>query len=178
MKKFHHNKSFQTDAVQIHVDPPLISLIKSKLDLKTKRDDVNIKLRRNPTPEKMDIYELKMDLFDNSDPYKLLLFIQNFKMMIEALVMIIANVNIQYSHNILRGELLCEFYYLCIQIGSMSITHLNQFILDLGTYFNPENVISKKTRMMHHRTRKICKLKVRCYAACTVELNKYLTVFP
>ena len=68
MKKFHHNKSFQTDAVQIHVDPPLISLIKSKLDLKTKRDDVNIKLRRNPRPEKMDMYELKMDLFDNSDP--------------------------------------------------------------------------------------------------------------
>ena len=105
-------------------------------------------------------------------------FIQNFKMTIEALGMIIANVNIQYLHIILRGELLCEFYYLCIQIGSMAITHLNQSILDLGTYFNPENVISKQKRMMHHRTRKLCKLKVRRYAACTVELNKYLTVFP
>ena len=57
MKNFYHKKSWRTDLVQIHIEPHLISLIKSKLDLKMERDYVKIKLRRNPMSEKLDIFE-------------------------------------------------------------------------------------------------------------------------
>ena len=43
----------------------MIPLIKSNIDLKMERDYVKIKLRRNPDSEKLDMYELKMDLFEN-----------------------------------------------------------------------------------------------------------------
>ena len=50
---------------KIHVEPPLIPIIKSKLDFKKENDYAKIKFRRSPTPEKLDMYEIKMDLFNN-----------------------------------------------------------------------------------------------------------------
>ena len=63
-----HKNIWYTGSVQTHVDPPLITLIKSKLDLKMERDYAKIKLRRNTSSEKSDMYEFKMDLFDNGEP--------------------------------------------------------------------------------------------------------------
>ena len=48
--------------------PPLILLIKSKNDAKSDKDSVKIKLRRDPTSEKSDLYKFKMDLFNNGNP--------------------------------------------------------------------------------------------------------------
>ena len=68
----------------MHVDPPPMPLIKSKNDEKPDKYFVNIKLRRYPTPEKSDLYELKMSLFDKGDTEEFLLFIRNFQMTLEA----------------------------------------------------------------------------------------------
>ena len=68
----------------MHVDSPLIPLIKSNQDTKSEKDCVEIKLRRYPTSEKSYIYEFKMGFFDNGKPEVFLLFVRNFKMTLEA----------------------------------------------------------------------------------------------
>ena len=84
MKKFSHNKKWNTWTAQVHVDPPPTTLIKSKNDNKSYKDFVKIKLRRDPTSENLDLYQLKMALFANGDPEEFLLFIRNFNMTPEA----------------------------------------------------------------------------------------------
>ena len=51
MKNLSDQKIQHTGAVQILVGTPLIQLTKSKLNLKTEKDYMKIKLRRNPTSE-------------------------------------------------------------------------------------------------------------------------------
>ena len=93
---------------------------------------MKIKLRRNSISEKSDMYEFKMDLFDNVKPEELLLFVQNFKMTIAASVMLAANAKIQYLHTLISGEALHKFDTFYIKNGSMNVTHSNQVILGLG----------------------------------------------
>ena len=52
MKNIFHKKKWNVGTVQVHVDPPLIPLIKSKNNEKLDKDCVKIKLRRYPTPQK------------------------------------------------------------------------------------------------------------------------------
>ena len=54
--------------VQVHVKPPPTPLIKIKHDDKLDKYFVKLKLRRDPTSTKWDLYEFKMDLFDNGNP--------------------------------------------------------------------------------------------------------------
>ena len=68
MKKILHKRKWNVGVIQVHVDPPPIHLIKIKHDDKLDRDFVNIKLRRDPTSETLDLYEFKIVLFDNSNP--------------------------------------------------------------------------------------------------------------
>ena len=57
---------------------------KSKLDTKSEKYYVNLKLRRNPTSEKFDMYEFRMALCNNGDPEEFLLFQRNYKMALDA----------------------------------------------------------------------------------------------
>ena len=52
----------------MHVDTPLIPLVKSKNDEKLDKDFVKIKLRRDTKSQKSDLYELKTALFDSGEP--------------------------------------------------------------------------------------------------------------
>ena len=61
-------KGYIYRAVQIQVYPSPIPLIKIKLDMKSKKDYIKIKLCRNPMLEKSGMYEIKLALFDNGDP--------------------------------------------------------------------------------------------------------------
>ena len=65
MRNILNNKSWCIGVLQINVDPPPITLIKSKSDIKAKNDCVKMKLRRDLTSETLDLYEFKMSLFDN-----------------------------------------------------------------------------------------------------------------
>ena len=67
---------------------------------------VRIKLCRDPTPEKSDIYEFKISLFDNGEPEEFLLFIRDFNITFEASGQIIYGVNIQYLCTMICGEVL------------------------------------------------------------------------
>ena len=73
-----HKNKWNAGTVQVHENPPLIPLIKIKIDDKSDTYFVKIKLRRDPTSEKLDLYEFKMDLFDNGKMEEFLLFIRNF----------------------------------------------------------------------------------------------------
>ena len=83
MKNFSYNKLWIHRAVQIHTDTIPIPLIKSKPDMKTDKDYVDIKLHINLTPKKSFIYKLIMTLFDNVDPEEFLLFQQNCNMTLD-----------------------------------------------------------------------------------------------
>ena len=65
-------------AAQVHVDPPPIPPIKSKINEKPNRDFGKIELRRDSMSENLDLYELKMALYDNGKPEEFLLFIHKF----------------------------------------------------------------------------------------------------
>ena len=74
MKKILHRKKWNMAVVEQHMKPPLIPIIKNKRDHKSDNYFVKLKLHRTPTSEKSDLYEFKMDFFDNGDPEEFLLF--------------------------------------------------------------------------------------------------------
>ena len=47
----------------MHVEPPSVSLIKSKHGDNSYKDLVKLKLRRYPTSSRLDLYEFKMGVF-------------------------------------------------------------------------------------------------------------------
>ena len=61
---------------------PQITIFKINNDDKSDKNRVEIKLRMDPMSQNTDLYELKMALFDNSEPEEFLLFIVNFNMTI------------------------------------------------------------------------------------------------
>ena len=73
-----NKKNWNRGTIQVHVDPPLIPLIKSKNYEKPDKARVKIKLLRDPTSQKSDPHELKMALFDNGEPEEFLLLILGF----------------------------------------------------------------------------------------------------
>ena len=87
----------------MNVDPSQTTLIKIKLGLKTERDYVKIKFRRNPISEKLDMHEFKMDFFGNGKPYKFLLFVRNFNIMLESSRTLTANAKLQCICSLLHG---------------------------------------------------------------------------
>ena len=54
MNNVSHKNKCNQGAVQMHVDPPPIQLIKSNNDTKSDKDCVKIKLCRYPMSEKLD----------------------------------------------------------------------------------------------------------------------------
>ena len=51
-------------------------------------------------------------------------------------------------------------------------------ILGLASYYFPLNLLLKQKCVMRRRMSKPRGLKVKCYAARLIELNKYLALFP
>ena len=62
-----HKNKWNMEIAQVNMEPPTIPLIKSKNDENSEKYCVKIKLRRYPTSQNSDLYELKMALFDNSE---------------------------------------------------------------------------------------------------------------
>ena len=60
-------KKWNTKTIQVQMDPPTTPLIKGKNDEKPDKQFVKIRLRRDPTSKKSDLYEFKMALFDNGE---------------------------------------------------------------------------------------------------------------
>ena len=98
--------------VEQHVDPPPISLIKSKHDDNLNNDFVKQQLRRDPISEKSDLCEFKMTLFGNGNLEELLLFVCNSSMTIEDSVTMEPSAKSQLLSTLGRGEALCHFYLL------------------------------------------------------------------
>ena len=83
MKNVSHENKWDTGTVQVHLDPPHITLIRGKKDEKLDKAFIKIKFCRDPTSENLQPYEFKMSLFDNVKPEEFLLFIPKFNMVIE-----------------------------------------------------------------------------------------------
>ena len=76
-----------------------------------------------------------MTVIDNGDLEEFLVFLQNFKMTLEASGTLASSAKIQYICRVLCGEALHQFDTLCAQVESTNTTHLNRMILGLGAYF-------------------------------------------
>ena len=90
---------------------------------------MKIELCRDYMSEKLDLYELKMALFDDVKPERFFLFMRNFKMTIDASGMLTANSKLRYLRTILCVEALHQFDTLCAQVGSTTLSNLNRVIL-------------------------------------------------
>ena len=90
-------------------------------------------MRRDTTAEKLDLYELKMALFHNSEPEKFVLFIQKLQMTLKASGTLNASANIQYICTLVHGEALRQLNTLSVEVVSTTISYLNRIILILGT---------------------------------------------
>ena len=132
-------------------------------------------MRRDPKPEELDLYEFKMALFENSKSEEFLLFIRNFQLIVKAPGVLASSTKIQHVCTLLHGEALHQLGNLCVEVGSMTTTHLNHIVLGLGTYFLPIHVLSKQKRAICHGMRKRRELKVKRYTAHIIDLNKYLS---
>ena len=82
----------------MHLDPHPIPLIKIKNNAKLD------KYCRGLISENSDLYELKMALYDNSEPEGFLLLIWNLNMNLEASRILKAGANNQYLYTLVRGE--------------------------------------------------------------------------
>ena len=96
--------------------PSTILLIKIKNDNKSKKYYVKIKLSRYPTLEESDMYEFKMALLDKEEMEEYLLFVQNFKMMLNASRTLAANLKLHCPRTLLCGGVICQFDTLCSQV--------------------------------------------------------------
>ena len=83
MQNVSHKKKWNAGLLQLHVDPPPITLIKIKHNDKSENDFVKIKLRKHLTSENSDLYESKWTCF-TTVIRKLFLFAHNFKRTLEA----------------------------------------------------------------------------------------------
>ena len=115
------------------MEPLSTPLIKIMNETKAEMDDVKIKVCRDPTQEKSDMYELKMALFDNGEPEEFLLLVQNFNMTLDTSRTLSSNAKLQYLRNIICGQAVRHFDTLCGQFGNTTTENLNQVILVLGT---------------------------------------------
>ena len=77
MKNVSNKNTWNLGMMQDHVKPPPIPPIKRNNYDKSDKYFVKLKLSRDPTSAMLDLYEFKMDLFDNDDPEELFLFVQN-----------------------------------------------------------------------------------------------------
>ena len=91
------------------------------------------KLCRDPQPEKSDLHEFKMALFDNSKSEEFLLFLRNFQMMIKAPGALASSATIQHFCTLLRGEALRKLDTFFVEVVSITTTNLNHIVLGLGT---------------------------------------------
>ena len=129
MKNVFHKKKWNAGIVQVHVDPPLIPLIKSRNKDKSDKGFVKMKLCRDPTSENSDVYEFRIDLFDNGESEEFLLFVCYFNMTLVASRMFNTGANIQYLHMLVRGEALRQFDMLSAEVRSATSENLTFVIL-------------------------------------------------
>ena len=139
----------------MHVDPPLISLFKSKNDTKLDKYCVKNKFHRDPTSEKLDLCEFKIVLFYYGETDELFLFVQNLQKTFGVSVILAVVVKNWCIFTLVRGEALQQIDTLYVQVGRTTTIHLNPVVLGLGTKTFPVNAIPNQNCAMSHIMRNL-----------------------
>ena len=160
---------------QLHVKPPPTPPMKGKYDGKSDKDVLKLKLRRDTTSSTSDFYGFNMSLFDNGEQEEILLFVRNFNTTLVMSGMLETGAKFQYLRTIVHGEDLCRFDSFSDDVESTEPLTVEYIIKRLALYPSPEIFIFKKPAM-RCGTMKPCGLKVRFYADCFIELNKFLAL--
>ena len=102
---------------------------------KSDEDYVEIKLCRDPTSGKSDLYKFKHSLFGHGDPEEFLLFVCNSKMTLMATGILEVDAKIHYLRTLFRGEALHQFELLSANVENMDTLNLYYYINCLASYF-------------------------------------------
>ena len=161
-----------------HVEPPPIPLIKETHDGKSNKDFVELKLCRDPTPFTLDLYEIKMALFERGELEEFLLFIRNFKLNLAASGTLKVGTKYQYLCTLVCRDALLQFDLLHADVEVTQTLNIDYIIKGLSQYFTPCK-FAIKTKASHAPWKKKPRaLTVRRYAARQIGLNEYLASFP
>ena len=152
-------------------------LIKSNHNDKSEKDFVKLKLHRDLISEKLDLYELKIALFDNDNLEYVLLYVCNVHTTIYSLGTLDPTAKAKYLRTIVCEEVLRQFDLLYAEVESENPLIVEAIVFGLGAYFPPVNSPWKKERAMRSGMRKPCWLKWRHCVACLVEHKEYLIFF-
>ena len=109
MKNFYHKKMWNSGLTQVHAETPLTPLIKIKHGNNSYKDLVKLKLCRDPTSEKSDLYELNTALSEYGEPEEFQLFVWNFNMTLAASGKLEMDAKVQYIRTLVHGESLRQF---------------------------------------------------------------------
>ena len=86
----------------MYMDTPPIPLIKSNCDDNSDKDLVKLKLLRDTTSEKSDLYEFKTDFLDNGDLEEFLLLVRNFNTTFDTSGTLATDAKVQYLRTLVR----------------------------------------------------------------------------
>ena len=109
MKNIYHKKIWNLSMKQSYVEPPTIPPIKSKQENKSDKYFVKIKLSKDMTSDMLELYNFKMDLFENGNPEEFLLFVKNFNTTIALSGTLVTGAKNRYLRTLVRGEALHKF---------------------------------------------------------------------
>ena len=113
------------------MDPPPTPLIKRWHGDKSDNDFVNLIFCRDPTSEKLDLYESKMALLYNGDPEEFL-FVCNFSMTLEASGTLETIAKVQYLRMVFHEKALRHFDALHADVESTNPLTMEAIIMELG----------------------------------------------
>ena len=178
MNNVSHKKTWTVGEVQVHMEPQPTPLIKIKHNNNSENYFIKLKCFRDTISAKSDLYDFKMDFFDNGESEEFLLLVRNFNMTLAASGMLGTEAKVKCLCMLVRVEVLCQFDLLSDHMEGTNPLTSENIILGLAAYFPPVNSPPKKKRAMRRGTRNPRVLKVRLYTAILVELNKYLALFP
>ena len=104
MKNISHNNTWNLGMTQVHVEPTLTPLLKSKQGDKSEK----IPLKKNCVGI---WHQLRWTvvLFDNGDPVEFFLFVQKFNTTLVESGTLATGAKIQHIHTLVHGEALCQF---------------------------------------------------------------------
>ena len=130
-----HKNKWNLGVVQVHMETPHTSLIKSNHNDKADKDFVIMKVRRYPTSYKSELYEFKMALFDNGNPEEFWLFVCNFNTTLAESEIMETAAKVQYICTLVCWEVLRQFESMSSDVEDTNPLTAEAIILGLGAYF-------------------------------------------
>ena len=109
--------------VKAHIEPTPIPLTKVELEELHSNQIIRVKMRRNPSQDTSETYNMNMFTFNDGQPEELLALLRKSKIAIDGTGTTTPTGRIKYLPTMLRGKSIMEFDKLSLQ-GNTANNHL------------------------------------------------------